>query len=292
MVHNLFHLMFKWLTKKYVNWGQGGLMDSLVSDREKFDSFMYLSLPDALEEINRRQEDNVLESYVKRVFADGMPGFIKDNKSLVIFRHVATTNHEILRFLMATDALEERNPVILEYTSDRFLNRNEWKHSLGKIRFDKGVNKSGQRTFESKVIIDFNNSDNLPIRDVKTLWGQSLVDFHHELFQISHPKYLSKVHDISDWISKHGPDAKSYYQKFFTLFLRDAVLFENFLLEKNEKSFTRNVILPAVLKLQKETGYKPIVVALEPTDVEGDDFWLSHPYSDKMILDQKMAQIK
>ena len=74
---------------------------------------------------------------------------------------------------------------------------------------------------------------------------------------------------------------------FLTLFLRDAILFENFLLDTSESQFTHNVVLPTIKTIATEIGIKPLIVALEPTEVEGDEFWLSYPHKDRVFVDRK-----
>ena len=73
------------------------------------------------------------------------------------------------------------------------------------------------------------------------------------------------------------------------MFLQDGVLFENFLMDGKEQKFTEEVILPAILEIEAECGYKPLIVALEPTGIEGDHFWLSHPFQNKLFVDQKLS---
>lgn len=148
------------------------------------------------------------------------------------------------------------------------------------------MNKNGETMWENLRIINFNDSNNKKISSIKTMWGEPLVDFHHGLFCESFPKHTQCMTDISDWLHTAGPHAIDYYKQFLTLFLRDGILFENFLLEKNEFGFTQQVVLPAFLAVMKETGLKPLVVALEPTDIEADNFWQSHPYTDMKVLER------
>ena len=48
--------------------------------------------------------------------------------------------------------------------------------------------------------------------------------------------------------------------------------------------FTKTVFLPAFIAVYKEFGVKPLIVALEPTEIETDIFWMSHPYPHKRLL--------
>lgn len=262
--------------------------ESLMSDRKKFDTFLYTPVSDAIKELEQRKGDKKLQDYIHTHLPNGIPSVMRDKSNMVLFRHVATTNYEVIRFVIAADALDELNPLILEYSGDRFLSRNEWKHSLGKIRFHKGISKTGEHINESKVIINFVESDNKRISEVKTLWGDKLTNFHHEMFFDSYPHFKDHVFDVSDWLATIGKGAKEYYKKFLLLFLRDGILFENFLIDKKEKDFTKSIIIPAIQEIIQECGYKPLIVALEPTEAEGDAFWLSHPLKDKELVERKM----
>lgn len=259
----------------------------LTADRNKFDSFLYLSLTDALEELDRRRNNTKLQSYVDEIVGK-VPEILIHKKSLVLFRHIATPNHEICRFITATESLKDYQQLIFEYTSDRFLSRNESKHALGKLRFVKGINKKGDQIIETHGIVNFNDIDNKNLLEIKTLWGQGLVDFHHELFFKNYSKLKSNIFDLSNWLKNAGGNSQSYYKKFLALFLKDAILFENFLLETSEKNFTSNVVIPAIREISQECGFTPLIVALEPTNLEGDKFWLSYPESEKNIV----AEIK
>ncbi len=243
-----------------------------------------------MRELLERERDKQLEEYVEKSLPDGLPDAMKGHKTFALFRHLATSNYEIHRFAMVADAFPEFKPLILEFAEDKFNDRNEWKYFLGKLRFHKGVDKHGQPIVEHLGIINFNESNNKPISSLHTHWGERFVDFHHRLFNTSFPQLKDNVYDLSDWLKNIAPSAKEYYKTFFTLFLRDGILFENFIPEGKEFTFTRDVILPALLEIQEETGKKPLVVALEPTDIEGDQFWLSHPHAVKSSIDATPRQ--
>jgi hypothetical protein len=262
-------------------------VERITANREEFNSFVYMPVREAMAELDRRQASGELDEYVAKALPKGMPEILKDKKSMVLFRHIATSNYEMRRFVISADALDHLQPVFMEYLEDRFTNRNEWKYYLGRICLSKGINKKNEMMFECSNIIDFNSSNNKPISAVSTSWGQSLVDFHHELFTNDFPKLRNNVVDISRWLHEVGPSAKEYYKPFLTLFLKDAILFDNFLTDTKEGSFTKEVILPTIRQIVEETGMRPLIVALEPTDIEGDKFWLAHPLKQKELLEAK-----
>lgn len=263
-------------------------IDDLVVDRQKFNAFTYLPLRVALEELALRRADASLAEYVASSLPQGLPELMRDGPHIAIFRHVATSNYEIIRFMIAANTFPDLRPLILEYGDDRFLDRNDWKHSLGRLVFCKGIDKWKHHIYETETIINFNESNNTPISHVVTLWGEKLVDFHHQLFLRHYPTLDAQLYDLSAWLHQVGGSAKAYYKRFLTLFLRGGILLENFLLDDKEGSFTAQVVVPAIKEIEAESGKRPLIVALEPTEIEGDKFWLSHPWEDCDWVRQKI----
>ena len=267
-------------------------IEFLCNNKRDFDKLIYTPVEEAVNELKLRQANNALEDYTRRILGDDIPEIIKCRKSMVLFRHVATLNYEIRRFLIGADALsDDLKPIIFEYLSDSFNNRNAWKFSLGKISLHKGLDKNKKQIFECKNIIDMNSSNNKPLHSVVTHWKQPLVDFHHEIFSRGFPHLKDNVFDLSTWLHKFGDNPKDFYKPFFTLFLKHGILFENYLFNKEEALFTKTVILPIILEISKESGVKPLIVALEPTEIEDDPFWMSHPHHEKEFIESRMKNI-
>ncbi len=262
----------------------------LCSDKTKFNDFVYTPIEEALLELKKRNDNKALDLYINKITKGKLPEGIIDSHVMVMFRHIATLNYEIRRFLISADVLDHLKPLILEYTKDLFNNRNEWKFSLAKIPLSKGVNKKKEQILEFRTIIDVNSSNNKPISEIKTKWGELLTDFHHSIFKRDFPHLSNHIIDASDWLHIFGKNPKEYYKPFLSIFLKYGILFENFMLNQEESSFTKEVILPALLEIQEETGLKPLIVALEPTDIEGDKFWLSHPHEESKNIDEKMGR--
>ncbi len=261
----------------------------LINNKKDLDSSVYTPWRRAIEEIDKRRADSTLKSYVNKSLARGIPDIMRDKKSIILFRHVATPNYEINRFMACADTFSDFQALILEYTEDQFNDRNQGKYFLGKLRFQKGLNKNNQPISENVNIINFNESNNKPISTVPTKWGQSLVDFHHEMFNERFKDFSKCVCDLSSWLHSYGMTGKNYYKPFLTLFLRDAILFENFFVNDKELNFTESVILPAFCEIEKECGFKPLIVTLAPTEIEADDFWYSYPYYLKKFIDKKIS---
>lgn len=255
-------------------------IEYLIGSRAAFNEFVYTPLDQALLELEKRSKDVVLENTVQEILPAGLPEPLKTGHGAIIFRQLATPNYEIKRFINIIDVISGIHPIIWEYHSDKFTSNNECKHALGKMHFYGGKGKLGGAKIETLNIIDFNTYNGKKINEVKTLWGQSLVDHHHELLDLEYVNHEIKPYhlfDSSDWFSKSGGSAKEYYKNFLTLFVQNGILFENFMLDQKEMAFTRDVFLPAFIEVIRQTGHKPLIVALEPTDIEGDKFWLCYP---------------
>jgi hypothetical protein len=253
--------------------------DTLTTDRQLFNSFVYTPLDEAIDELDRRSKDTKLEKHIEDLLPFAIPEVLQGKKSAVLFRQLVTPNYEVRRFLSIVDVVGELEPFFWEYHDDKFTSNNSMKYALGKMGFYSGKGKKGGTKMKYQKILDFISADGKKISEVKTLWGQPLTEFHRELFEKTYrPIDPQRFIDVSEYVASLGGAAKDYYKILLLLFVRHAILFENFMLEESsERSFTKDVFLPAFLEVERITGYKPLVVALEPTDIEGDDFWESHP---------------
>jgi len=262
-------------------------IEELISDQKKFNDFIYTPIDEALKEIKLRQQNKEIDEYIKSALVE-IPTVFEGQFKAVMFRNITTPNYETRWFVDVIELLKgELSPLFLEYVHDQFNNRNELKFALGKIIFYKGKNKKKETIFENENIIDINNSNCKSISSIKTAWGQSIVDFHHELFLNEFPNFKNNIIDFSNWVKENGDTAKEYYKSFFLFFLKHGILFENFRLKNSELSFTKEVILPAFIKIFRDTGIKPLIVALEPTEIEEGKFWQAYPYKIKELLKTK-----
>lgn len=251
-------------------------IDYLLSNRDAFNDLIYTPVMEAVEELKKRWEDIELKDKISDYLNNDVPEPLINGYGAVFFRQIITPNYELRRFMSVPDVLDLK-PVFWEYHNDKFTSNNSVKHSLGKIPTHKGVGKKGGAKIDYDNVIDFNKSNGRKMKEVETLWGQSLVDFHHELLESVVPNSKNYIFDASEWFAKKNGTAKNYYKSYIALFVRNAILFENFVLEKDELEFTRDIFLPAFFDIWKTTGKKPIIVALEPTEIEGEIFWMCHP---------------
>jgi hypothetical protein len=137
-------------------------------------------------------------------------------------------------------------------------------------------------------IIDFNKNDGKKIRDVLTLSGESLVEFHKKLFNVYNINIKDFVFfDGSSWLRKMGGNAKEYYKKDLMLYICHGILFENFLSEGDDGKFSKEILLPAIKEVKELSGCKPLIVPIPPMDIEDDDIWFSYDKKVKEYLNYK-----
>jgi hypothetical protein len=122
------------------------------------------------------------------------------------------------------------------------------------------------------------------------VWGEPFVEFHHALLLEHYPIFKDRILDISDWLTEASPNAAGYYKRFFSLFLKHGILFENFLLTDEETPFMRQVVLPALIELYAATGKKPLIVNLGPFGYEADQFWISYPPVLQATVDKRLGR--
>ena len=253
-------------------------IDKLISNRDYFNSFVYTPLEEAIRELELRKFNPHLRDYVCDNIPAGIPEIFAGKKNAIFARHIATPNFEFRKFLKTADKLAGFNRTILTMHEDKFTpGNNGTKYHLGKIVFN---NVQIQNEPRSTMAVDFNKYAGKKISEVKTIWGEYLTDFHSQLLDYSllNTKHQINQFEGSEWLSRSGGKAKDYYPRFLMLFLQNGILFENFLLkEKGESTFTKDVFLPAFIKIIKDTGRKPLIVSFLPIETEGDNFWNFYP---------------
>jgi hypothetical protein len=241
---------------------------------------IYTPLEEAKEEIQRRWEDKELKKKVDDFLGGDIPDFLLDSPKAYLARHVASPNFEFFLFkeLVNKIGLEY---VISEFTDDIFTPENTSKYHLGKMFFEGKVGKRGGKEIVTELVIDFNKSNGKRIKEIKTLGGECLADFHHKLFNEQEKDIGNKIYDFSDWLRKYDCNPEKFYVYFLALFIRNGILFENFLESGREKDFTHKVVVPAFERIFGVFKIKPLVVRLLPKETEDDIYWDS--YSSKYL---------
>ncbi len=253
-----------------------------------FDAEVYTQVEDAVTEVRKRYLDTELKKRVTEYIGldtlSKIP-YILHEPVGVSFRHVATPNFENSRFISFTQNASMR-PVFFEYFDDKFTSNNPAKHMLGKCHVYCGTGKNGGEKIEHHTIIDFNASNGKLIRDVHTIDGKTLIDFHHKIFLRLYPEFAPSLFDASAVFADWGDSAQLYYKKFLALFICFGVLVETFTPEDAvERPFIDNVFLPAFTEVQAEFGLKPLIVRLLPAEDAADHFWYYYPEGNFLMPD-------
>ncbi len=233
---------------------------------------VYAHLSDALKLLEARRNDPELVKKIEGLLNNDIPNILQKRACGVLFRQIATPNKESGRFLSITRHYDLHS-VFFEYFDDRFTPNNEFKHSLAKLKLNFGLGKKGGYKNKYLSIIDFNTNNGKKIKDVKTYKNENLIDIHREMFKRYNDDSQIHFFDASTWYDCHGKTATEYYTNFLMLFVCHGILFENFLFNGKESEFTKEVVLPAINKVEELTGFKPLIVPLVPFDTEEDEYW-------------------
>lgn len=236
---------------------------------------MYIPIEEAVVELKRRQGDESLREAVESFLLNDIPASLQNQDDLkaVLFRNIFTPDYELEVF----EGIAERfslSPVLLEYIDDKFVAINEDKYALGKLYFYLGTSASTDTNMFAKKVIDFNEAEGKQMKDLVTLSGEGLVDFHHRMLGLFNPEALSRIEDVSVWLHEHGGTAKEYYKQFLALFIRHGILLDNFRTEGVEAGFSERVFGPAFDMVEQNFGLKPLICALQdPSDENNPKWW-------------------
>lgn len=214
----------------------------------------------AKEEILRRWNDKDLKGKVERFLGCDIPEPLRNEPMVLLGRTVASPNEESFKFLEIARRMGIK-PLFGEYLDDKFLSTNFDKYCLGKLSF-----RDGDKII-SKEIVDMEGSEGHLISQVKTFWGESLIAFHHRMFENLVSDRIEKF-DFSSWLSRQG-SMKNFYVRYFALFLCHGVLVEDFF--ENTDSFGmffREVILPSLEEVESVFRLKPLIVPLPGIDTD------------------------
>ncbi len=224
----------------------------------------YTPMKEAVEELRRRRESKELQSLIlPQINHTPEMEVIFGKPHFVMFRQVLTPLIESWLWL---DMAEKYglSPIMFEYYSDKFVSAgNQFKRSLGKLPIHQFTDRTGREIFEYRTVMDFNAHTGHPIKNVTTLNGRKLTEFHHELFHSIFgvdPETVS--FDASHWF-KQFTSSKEYYIPFLKLFVRDGILYETFVTNEAEREFFDTVVLPAFNQVIHDTGHKPLVVSID-----------------------------
>ena len=248
----------------------------MLNDKNVF----YTSLEEAKEKIWHRWHNADLRKKVGE-FLRKIPRPLQEAPRAVLDRNIATPNFEYFHFLQLV-ANVSLSPLVTEYIGDKFVTLSVDKLGLAKMPFYIGRNKKKGILFEYKNVIDFAKYQGAPIGEIKTLWGEPLVDFHHLLLSTNNGDI--PLLDASAWYKSNGGNAEGYYHNYLALFICNGILFENFITNEEEERFARSVVYPAFKKVSQHFGLKPLIVPLYPEDKAKDIYWRCYSPDIKAIV--------
>lgn len=238
---------------------------------------LYAPLQEAKQEIKRRSQDEDLKKRVEEFLQGDLPDVFRHGPRAVSTIHVASPHIAFHHFIEGAKQLDLK-PLVFEYLDDLFLTTNFDKASLAKMTFYLSTDKNGNLVKTSRHIVNLDGrEEKKPFRELKTLKGGGFVDFHHHLLREMFPEV--EVYDGSAWYQRRGKDPKKYYRYAMALFICHGVLFENFLLDKNEIEFTHEVIIPAFKEVRDYFDLEPLIVPIAPLDIQEDRSWWYYPPS-------------
>ncbi len=235
---------------------------------------------EAVKELRRRQKDPNLIKKVNDFLKGDIPEPLKDflNKPpiAVLFRNIFTPDYELDIFLKKVSDIKGE-PILFEYVDDIFVAKNEDKYALGKLMFYLNTDRFGQVNMFGLKIIDFNFSECKQIKDLKTTWGESLVDFHHRMLDFFLHKRTTQIYNFSDWLHRNGACSKKYYKIFFALFIVHSILFENFRTVGPEADFYNSTFIEAFNLIKEYFGISPIICRIQSQEEENNQKWWGYP---------------
>lgn len=218
--------------------------------------------------------DPRLEAEVLRY--SGLPAIIAtafERRPLVLFRGVATPNREMIRFLRLA-RIAHRPPLVVTVSQDRFTPAvNPTKRRLAKLPV--ATLHSGIRYVN---VISFQEMDGFRFTEMCCLDGTPFLDFHIELMDGTiNPQFRPETVDLTRFLGE--PGSREYYPRFLALFTCFGVLAESLARYGYERSFTDEVILPAIEHVIVRFGKAPRIVRLLPVGEELDAAWEHYPNS-------------
>ena len=233
---------------------------------------IYLSLDEARKELQKRWNNVELRKKIEEELETNFIDCFKFEPRGVLWRSLPSPDNGFTFFYQMAKYVNS-NPILLEYLGDKFVSINEEKKGLCELSIE--LENGDRKKIDA---VDINSFEGRKLSEMLMKNGEKLVDFHHNLFREA--DYLVEFKDITDWCHSIGK-ASDYYYPYLLHFVAHGILFEFFLFEEDEREnyFTNNIIFPAIEKIEKKFGLKPMVVRLYPKDQTDDEdfYWWSYP---------------
>lgn len=240
---------------------------------------MYSKLKEAQRKIKKRRETPRLTRRIEEILdSNPLREKIPSGKiSGVLPRHISSARLETIQFLKRAQE-NDFFPTWLEYPRDKFTTTNPCKWRMVCIRKFNGFGRNGGPKIEKKILLDQPEKwEGKSLNEVELTNGEKLVNFHHRIFEDVIGLDGNHRINLSEWLKELGK-AKNYYPYYLTLFIKDAILFEDFeddgtKSKSSVSKFKKKVVEPALEKI-KEWGLP------EPLIVKHPDPELSDPRKD------------
>jgi hypothetical protein len=242
----------------------------------------YAPLEEAKVEIWRRWNDKELRKKVEEFLGGDVPESMKKKPRACLGRNIISPDIEFFHFLDLVKKIQ-LEPLGFEYLDDKFVAANSDKYHIGKFFFYSGKGKNSGNKIDVLKIIDFPKAEGKRFGNIKTIWGENFIDFHHRILDYALPGFTKEVFDASAWI-RRKKSFERFYSSYLTLHICFGVLFETYLLDEDEIEFTEKIAVPTFNKIYKIFGMKPLVVRLIPSGEESNLYWWCYPASIKKLL--------
>ncbi len=258
--------------------------------REEY-SDLILTPAEALAELERRRQDPQLKQRIEEYLGGDIPEYCTDGPILHISRYIVTPNFETLRFIHLIKHLGHRL-VASQDSKGLFVSQNIVKRALCKLPVCRRLSqKNGivNEQYENLSVVDFNSADGKRFCDIKTLWGEPLIDFHTRLFAELNVERV-ETFDDAEWIDRHHrDDLLEQYKNLLALFVVHGIFFENYDMDDpHEVRLMRHIIRPACEFVEKKFGHRPLMVHIFPTVGESSRFWISYPAKVADVVEKSM----
>lgn len=240
-------------------------------------SVAYTPLTEAGKIIQKRWTDEALKRKISAFVGSSLEEFLPKGPYAILCRNIASPDFEYERFVNLAQEIE-LPPVVFEGVEDKFSTNSHDKLGLVKMSIFDGYDKNGQIRRHYRSIVDISANDGKAFREIKTLWGENLVDCHHRLLDEHRGGQVRLFDDLAWYRSTVGgsTSAKDYYRFFLAFFLCHGVLFENFTMVGKESQFTTEVFLPAFQEVVDRFGVKPLIVPIIPEDEVENPYWFCY----------------
>jgi len=242
---------------------------------------IYSTKEEVIAELKKRWADKELTKKLEDFLHKNIPEPFLNQPRAVLGRALVSPDNETKTFYEKSKDIGIK-PIDFEYLDDIFITTNHGKMCLGKMVFYEGLDKN-QRPITTNIhSIDLTGiNEKKRFKDIKTLWGENFVDFHHRI--------LKKMYDIdlfdgSEWYKKMGGKPELYYIPYIALFTIKHVLFEDLETGGKEEQFFNDIFFPAVEFIKKEFGLKPLIMPMNSLNDWDNIYWWSYPKEVKNMI--------